>query len=328
MAAPPLRWGVLGPGGIAKSFVTALGEGTQQVLQAVGSRDLGRAQRFASEHGARAAYGSYADLLADPDVDIVYVATPHSEHRQQALDAMAAGKHVLVEKAFARNEREAADIVRAATSSGRFCAEAMWSRYLPHYDIVRQAVEGGLLGEVRQIIADHGQNLYPNGPRRMTDPALAAGALLDLGVYPVSFAAMLMPGDLRVDAVGKLTDLGVDKWESITLQGNEISAALSTTMLALTPNTAAVCGTEGRLEIDGWFYNPNTVRLVDADGDVLDEWTPPDRALGLRYEAAEAARCVSDGRTETSYMPPTETLRVMGLMDHVRAAIGVRYPGE
>lgn len=326
--APPLRWGILGTGQIASAFADALREGSRQTLAAVGSRDGGRAREFAGAHGVSASYGSYQELVDCPGVDIIYVASPHSEHHEHALLAIEAGKHVLVEKAFTRNTSEAREVVDAARSRQVYCAEAMWSRYLPHYDVVRQAVAGGLIGDVRAIVADHGQRLHPNGPQRLSDPGLAGGALLDLGVYPISFAAMLLPGDLKVDSVGALTDQGVDAWATVTLQNGCASATCVTTMLAQTANTAVVAGTGGRLEIDGWFYTPGTVRLVDGDGKVADEWSPEDRAHGLRYEAAEAARCVAAGRTESSYMPVDETLRVMRVMDDVRATLGVRYPGE
>lgn len=329
--AAPLRWGILGTGQIATAFADAVRSGTGQVLAAVGSRSEQRAASFATAHGMRASYGSYAELVADPDVDVVYVASPHSEHHAHALLAIGAGKHVLVEKSFTRNAAEAQDVVDAARAAGVYCAEAMWARYLPHWDVVRQAVAQGLIGEVRTIIADHGQRLFPSGPRRLADPELAGGALLDLGVYPVSFAAMLMPGELTVSTTGGLTEQGVDAWENITLTGAGRAAASAvcvSTMLTQTANTAVVAGTLGRLEIDGWFYQPNHVRLIDADGQVADEWRPDDTTHGLRYEAAEAARCVSAGRQETSYIPLAETLRVMRLMDQVRATLGVRYPGE
>ncbi|KNX37072.1 Gfo/Idh/MocA family protein [Luteipulveratus halotolerans] len=329
--APPLRWGVLGPGGIASSFVAALRAGTQQQVVAAGSRDLGRAQAFADRFGVASAYGSYEALVNDPDVDVVYVASPHSEHREHALLALEAGKHVLVEKAFARSRAEAQEVVGLARSKGLFCMEAMWARFLPHYDVVRQAVEGRLIGSLRTIVADHGQRLFPGGPERLSSPALAGGALLDLNVYPISFAAMLMPHITSVSATGVLTDEGVDEQENVTLHGpaGEMAVCIST-MSAQTANTAVVAGDSARVEIDGWFYQPNAVRLVEVGDVELDRYEPgaDDREHGLRYEAAEVARCISAGRTESEIMPLDETLRVMGLMDDVRRQLGVTFPGE
>ena len=328
--APALRWGVLGPGGIAASFVAALQAGTQQQVVAAGSRDLDRARSFTDRFGIARAHGSYEDLVADPDVDVVYVASPHSGHREHARLALAAGKHVLVEKAFTRNLTEAQEVVDLARSKSLFCMEAMWARFLPHYDVVLQSVEGGLLGRLRTVVADHGQMLYPGGPERLSSPALAGGALLDLNVYPISFAAMLLPQITSVSATGVLTDQGVDEQENVTLHGpaGEVAVCIST-MSAQTTNTAVVAGDSARLEIDGWFYQPNTVRLIEVGDEELDRYepAPDDREHGLRYEAAEVARCIAAGRTESEIMPLDETLRVMGLMDDVRRQLGVTFPG-
>lgn len=328
-AAPPLRWGVLGPGGIAHAFVAAFQSGTQQQLGAVGSRDLARAESFATEHGGARAHGSYEALVADPDVDVVYIASPHSGHHEHALLAIEAGKHVLVEKAFTRNGAEAREVVAAARARGVFCMEAMWARFLPHYDVVRQAVESGLLGRLQTVLADHGQLLYPDGPERLSSPALAGGALLDLGVYPISFAAMLIPEIIGVSAAGTLTNQGVDAQEVVTLSGlcGEVAACTST-MTAQTSNSAVVAGDSARIEIESWFYQPGAVRLVQAGDEELDRWSPTDHDHGLRYEAAEVARCVAEGRTESPLMSLDETVRVMDLMDEVRRQIGVTYPGE
>lgn len=329
MDAPSLRWGIIAPGGIARTFAQALTARTSQGIVAVGSRNVQRAQEFVDEFASGAtAYGSYGELVADDDVDVVYVASPHSEHRDHALLAIEAGKHVLVEKAFTRNAAEAREVLEAAERAGVFVMEAMWSRFLPHYDVIRQAIDAGLIGDVRWIAADHGQALYPEGPQRLSDPALAGGALLDLGIYPLSFAAMLMPQVDDVVATGILTPQGVDECETITLRGGGSIAGLGTTMATQTPNTAVVAGTEGRLELDGWFYFPTQVRLVSNDGEVLDTFDGADDLHALHFEAVEVARCISDGRRESPLMPHAETLRVMGLMDEIRRQLGVVYPGE
>lgn len=329
--SPVLRWGVLGAGGIASAMVTALAEGTRQQVVAVGSRDPDRARRFADRFSIPRAYGTYEDLLADPQVEAVHIATPHSEHHAHALMAIAAGKHVLVEKAFARNAAEAREVLVAARTAGVTCVEAMWSRFLPGYDIVRRSIEEGLLGEVRLIQADHGQLLYPDGPERLAQPALAGGALLDLGVYPLHLAAMVMPQIEQVHAVGTLTDLGVDEQESISLRdASGAVATLSACMSAATPTVASIAGTRARLELAGPFYRPTAIMCVDPAGTVLDTWTPgPDEArAGLHYEAVELARLAADGRQESALLPWAETERVMGLLDEIRAQLGVSLPGE
>jgi len=329
LTAPPVRWGILGPGNIARSFATALREGTRAEVVAVGSRSAERARDFADEFGVPAAYGSYEELVADPDVDVVYVASPHSEHRDHALLVLEAGKAVLVEKAFTRNAAEAREVLDAATERGLFAMEAMWSRFLPHMDVVRQAVESGLLGDVLTVMADHGQLLHPDGPERLSSPHLAGGSLLDLGVYPLSFTSMVLGPFTSVTAVGHLTDQGVDAQLGVTVTGAAGPLGLiGSSMVTKTPTTASVAGTSARLEIEGDFYGPQPVRLLTPGGEELDRYEPEVREHGFRFEAAEVARCLHDGALESPLMPHAETLRVMEAMDEVRRQVGVRYPGE
>jgi predicted dehydrogenase len=327
--APTLRWGILAPGWIAHNFASALRRGTRQEIVAIGSRTLDRAKSFADEFGAAKAYGSYAELVNDPQVDIVYVASPHSEHHRQTRLALEAGKPALVEKAFTRDAAEARDLIGLASSKNLFLLEAMWSRFLPHYDVIQQALQGGLIGDVTTVFADHGQHLYPGGPERLSSPDLAGGALLDLGVYPISFAAFVLGPFTSVTATGALTPQGVDSQESITVR-NEAGAlgVLHASMLAHSSTTASICGTDGRLDLGGPFYAPTWVRLHDRDGEVLDQYDPTGDVVhqGLRYEAAEASRCLTAGHLESPLLPLSETLRVMEAMDSVRAELGVRYP--
>ena len=331
MAAPPLRWGILAPGWIAGQFAAALRRGTRQRIAAVGSRNLDRARAFADEHGAPTAYGSYDALVDDPHVDIVYVASPHSEHHRQARLALEAGKPVLVEKAFTRNAAEARDLIDLARANGLFVLEGMWSRFLPHYDVIHQAVHDGLIGEVTTVFADHGQHLYPDGPDRLASPDLAGGALLDLAVYPISFADFVLGAFTTVTATGSLTDRGVDRQESVTV-ANAAGAlgVLHASMLAASPCSATICGTDGRLEIAGTFYLPSSVTLRDRDGQLIDRYDPTGDTAhqGLRYEAAEAARCLTAGAAESPLHPPATTLRIMHAMDEVRRQLGVHFPGE
>ncbi|GAA2172713.1 Gfo/Idh/MocA family oxidoreductase [Agrococcus versicolor] len=325
--APSLRWGILGPGGIASAMVDALQQGTGQQVVAVGSRSADRAAAFAQRHGI-AGSGDHDWLLAQ-DLDAIYVASPHSAHHEHALAAIDAGRAVLVEKAFTRNAGEAVEVLDAARDAGVAVAEAMWSRYLPGYDVVRQAVEQGVLGELRSVTADHGQLLWPDGPARLAEPALAGGALLDLGVYPIHLAAMLLPTVDAAHAVGALTPLGVDEQEVVTLTGpGGVLATCQASMSAKSPTAAVVAGTEARLELDGDFYRPTTIRLVAPDGEVLDAFEPQEREHGLRYEAVALARAVGAGALETPEVPWSETLRVMRILDDVRRQLGVVLPGE
>jgi predicted dehydrogenase len=331
MDAPAVRWGILAPGWIARLFCTALRQGTRQEIVAIGSRDHGRARAFADEFGAASAYGSYEELVNDPQVDIIYVASPHSEHHRQTRLALEAGKPVLVEKAFTRNAAEAHDLVTLARAKNLLLIEAMWARFLPHYDVIRQVVTDGLIGDVTAVFADHGQPLYPGGPERLASPDLAGGALLDLGVYPMSFAEFVLGPFSTITATGTLTNLGVDSQEAITVTNAAgAQGVLHASMLARSACTASVCGTTGRLDIGGPFYGPTWIRMYDRDDVLVDQHEKVTDAghMGLRYQAAEAARCLAAGETESSTFPLDATLRVMEAMDEVRAQLGVRYPGE
>lgn len=329
MQAPPLRWGVLGPGGIANTFADAVREGTRSRVVAVGSRSAERARAFADAHGIDRAHGSYAALVADADVDAVYVASPHSEHREHALLALRAGKPVLVEKAFARNLREADEVLAVAQAQGLLAAEAMWSHYLPHYDVVRRTVRAGTIGPVVLVEADHGQRLWPDGPSRLARADLAGGALLDLGVYPVAFADLVLGGLDDVTGRATLSEAGVDVTTSITAAGRGGGfAQLWCSMAAASACTARVVGTAGRIELDGRFYAPTVVRLIAPDGTVADTAVPQVTSHGFRYEVAEFARALTAGRTQTWSVPWEATRRVMAAMDAERDRVGVRYPGE
>jgi predicted dehydrogenase len=330
--APAIRWGIIAPGGIAHTFAEAVTVGTASRVVAVGSRSSERARDFADEFAIQTAYGSYEELVADDEVDAVYVASPHSEHRDHALLAIEAGKPVLVEKAFARNAAEARQVILAAEARGLLVMEAMWSCFLPHYDVVRHVVESGLIGDIVAVFADHGQCLYPDGPARLAQPELAGGALLDLGVYPVAFADLVLGAPERLTATGTLTDLGVDATTTITVTGaGGAHGVLSCTMAAVTPGTAVIAGTEARLELSGAFYGAGSgIRLVNRANEVIDEHDGglPEDLRGFSYEAAEFARCLLAGETESPIMPHATTLRVMETMDEVRRQIGVTYPRE
>ncbi|HYN56509.1 MAG TPA: Gfo/Idh/MocA family oxidoreductase [Motilibacterales bacterium] len=326
-SAPALRWGVLGAGGIASVFTEAVTQHTESRMVAVGSRDQDRAEEFASRHSIPAAHGSYEALVTDPDVEVVYVASPHSEHLEHALLAIAAGKHVLVEKAFTVNATEAQQVFDAARAAGVFVMEAMWTRFLPHVVVMRDVLARREIGDLVGVIADHGQNMgHHPATHRLHDLALAGGALLDLGVYPVSFSHDLFGVPDRVSAIGALTETGVDGQVSIALGFSERQASLHTTLHANTATTAVVFGTHGRMEIEGRFYAPTRFRVVRDDG---THWTFDGTVdAGMQYEAAEVARCVSAGLPESPLMTWQGTLEVMRTMDEVRRRIGLVYPSE
>jgi len=328
--APPLKWGIIAPGGIANKFADAVRDFTAGTVVAVGSRDAGRAADFAEGHGIPRSYGSYADLVADDEVEAVYVASPHSGHREHALLAINAGKHVLIEKALARNSSEVEDIFAAAQQHRVFAMEAMWTRHLPHMAEVLRRVADGAIGEIVTLAADHGQALDLPNDHRLKSPELAGGALLDLGVYPIAFCVDLLGAPVEVKALGRLTDTGVDGHVSLVLDyGGKTLAVLDTTLWTKTPTTAVVSGTEGSIEIDGDFYAPNRTRLRKADRSrtVVEEWGGP-IDNGFQFEAAEVARCVADGKQESARMTWASSRAVIGVLDEARRQVGVRYPGE
>lgn len=327
---PPstLRWGILGPGGIARAFTGDLRTAGLEVA-AVGSRRQETAEAFASDFGIAHAHGSYEDLVADPDVDIVYVATPHPMHAANALLAIEAGKHVLVEKPFTLNAAEAADVRDAAAARGVLAMEAMWTRYLPHMVRIRELVATGALGEVRAVMADHTQLLPSDPAHRINALELGGGALLDLGVYPISFAWDILGAPLSIAASARLGDAGSDT-EVATVMAHE-SGALSTTLSASRaagPNTATVIGTEARIEIDRVWYSATSFRVVGPDGAVREEYRSDIEGRGMQYQALAAERLIGEGRTDSDILPIDETVAIMETLDEIRELVGVRYPGE
>lgn len=324
--APAVRWGILAAGGIARRFAREIPALTASTVLAVGSRSTERAADFAAELHVPRAYGSYEDLVADADVDAVYIASPHSEHRDHALLALEAGKPVLVEKAFTRNAAEAREVFDVAAARGLFAIEAMWARFLPHYRAVVDAVHAGVIGEVLAVHAQHGQ-LLVGGNERLWNPELAGGALLDVGVYPISFAHALLGVPDQVHAFGTLTDRGVDAAETVVLRYGDRTVAVAEAALdARMDNAATIAGTLGRISIAGTFYAPTTVRLELHDGTVQE--LPRQHEGGFQYEAAEAARRIAAGDTSSPLMSWTGSVEVMEIMDEIRAQLGVRYPGE
>ena len=329
-SAPARRWGILAPGGIARAFAYAVRTHTGQQLVAAGSRSWQRAQAFADEFEIPRAYGSYQELVDDPEVDIVYVSSPHSEHRDHALLAISAGKHVLVEKAFTQNAAQAKEVFDAAAAAGVVALEAMWSRYLPHYDVIRQLLADGALGDLVTVTADHGQYFDFDPNFRLFNPQLAGGALLDLGIYPISFASFVQGPPTAVQATGTLAATGVDGQVSAVLTNAAgLHALVNTTLFAKSPTVASITGTQARIEIPGDFYMPQPITLIDRDGErrVWDA-NPVPRHEGLAYEAAELARVVSEGRPGSDLLPAAETLAILETIDEIRRQVGAALPGD
>jgi predicted dehydrogenase len=329
-SAPALRWGILGPGHIARAFAFATHTHTRQQLVAVGSRTLDRAAAFAQSYGIERAYGSYEQLVDDPMVDVVYVCTPHAYHREHALLAIAAGKPVLVEKAFTQNAKQAEQVFAAGRQAGVAVQEAMWSRFLPHFDVVRQVLADGLLGDVIALTADHG-SFFPFDPEhRLYNPNLAGGALLDVGIYPISFASFVQGAPEHIAAFGRKTVTGVDGIVSaVLISPDGVHAQIGTGLFAKTPTTATVSGTAARLEIPADFYKPQPVRVIHRDRRELTwDVNPYPGHEGLAFEIAEMARVVAEGQLESPLMPASETVSILKTVDEIRRQLDVVLPGD
>jgi predicted dehydrogenase len=319
MAASQTRWGILGTGLIASTFAADLALTDSGVVAAVGSRSQESADRFGDEFGVANRHADYESLVAETEVDVVYVATPHPMHRENAILALEAGKPVLVEKAFAMNADEAREIVAVARREGLFAMEAMWTRFLPHVRQVRDWLTQGALGEIVTVTADHGQWFAEDRDFRLFAPELGGGALLDLGVYPVSFASMVLGTPSRVLSMVDPAFTGVDAQTSM-LFGYEsgAQAVLTCTLRAKSPTTASIVGTEARIEIEGDFYAPATVKLIPREGEpTVIESTHEGR--GLRHEADEVSVRLAAGDLESPLMTLDETISIMETMDTVLA---------
>ena len=320
-------WGILGPGGIARAFAKDLTFLEGHTIGAVGSRSLANAQVFANDFGGTA-YGSYEELVNDSTIDAIYVATPHPAHHDNVNLALNAGKPVLCEKPFAVNAAEAQAMVDAASHNKVALMEAMWARFLPHYAKVREIIASGVLGPILSIHADHGQRLADQNIPRLVDPHLAGGALLDLGIYPISFAHMILGNPLSINSSAVMTDKGVDAQTSmIFTYENGAQSVLTTTMIEQTPCRAVVAGLHGWLKIDRTFYNPASMRVILNDGSVT-QYPSTYTGHGLREQAESFKRLVQSGKLESEILSWQDTIDIMKTMDAVREQIGLKYPFE
>ncbi len=320
-------WGILGPGGIARAFAKDITLLEGHTIGAVGSRSIDNAHSFAKDFGGTA-YGSYEQLVKDPTIDAIYVATPHPAHHDNVILALSAGKPVLCEKPFAVNAGEAQAMVDAAAKNKVALMEAMWARFLPHYSKVREIIASGVLGPILSIHADHGQRLADQNIPRLVEPHLAGGALLDLGIYPISFAHMILGNPASITSSAIMTNKGVDAQTSMifTYQSGAQSV-LTTTMIEQTPCRAVVAGLHGWLEIDRTFYNPASMRVVLNDGTVT-QYPNTYTGHGLREQAESFKQLVQTGKVQSEILSWQDTIDIMKTMDAVREQIGLKYPFE
>ncbi|HEX7538043.1 MAG TPA: Gfo/Idh/MocA family oxidoreductase [Dermatophilaceae bacterium] len=323
-AGRPIHWGFLGAGGIAAVMAADLRHGNN-ILYSVGARDAGRAAAFAARFGASRSHGSYRAVIEDPDVDIVYVATTHPFHREQALMAVEAGKPVLIEKPLALNAAQAREVLTAARERRVFAMEAVWMRANPLIVRAREMVAGGVIGDVVAVHADFSIGLDFDPAHRLYDLANGGGALLDLGVYPMHFAWLFLGRPDTQQVLGTLSPSGSDA--TVAMQWGYASGAtaqLRCATTARTPGRAAIAGTTGWISVGPWFLNPE--RLVVTTSEGVSRVESEERGYGPQIEEVE--RCLRAGLLESPLAPHADTIAVLELIDQARADLGVLYPSE
>ena len=320
-----IRWGILGTGKIARAFATALQNTPGAHLAAVASRSIGTARSFASDFGNPQAFGSYQDLAAFPGIDIVYIATPHPMHAANALLCLENGKAVLCEKPFTMNRREAEQVVALARARKLFLMEAMWTRFMPALAEVRRIVASGEIGAVHQVSADFGFAATTDPAHRVNNPALGGGALLDLGIYPLSIAAALLGPVRSVRAQAILGPTGVDIQTGFTLLHEAGGMSVCACSLsARTPAELSISGSLGHVRMNTMFHRATSITVSTEQG--TRTLATPYQGNGYVHEAEEAQRCLRAGLLESPGMPLDETLALMGVLDDIGMQIGLQYP--
>ena len=319
-----IRWGILGPGTIAARFAEGMRDVTDGSVVAVASRSPERAGAFAERFDVPARYGSYDALVGDDDVDVVYVATPHAQHEAHALLCIEAGKHVLCEKPFALSAAQADRMASAARAAGVFLMEAMWSRFLPAYRILADLLADATIGQPQVVEADFGFRMPVIPDHRLFDPALGGGALLDLGVYPLQLASMVLGRPQGVLADGIVGETGVDEVvAALTRHPGGGIGVLKAAIRADLACTARITGTDGWIDLPAFMHCPTS--LTVSDREVVDASFEGE---GLRFQVEEVHCCLAAGLRESTVMPLDETVALASVLDQVRAQLGVRYPGE
>lgn len=320
-----MKVGIIGTGAIASAMAETLGRMKDAEPYAVASREEKKAEAFARKWGFKKYYGSYRELAEDSETELIYIATPHSCHCGDAELCIENGKPVLCEKAFTGNAAQAKKIISLAEEKGVFLSEAMWTRYLPGRAVMERIIAGGEIGEVRMVTANFGGNLAD--VRRITDPALAGGALLDLGIYPLTFAVMVLGKEIEdiVSSCAKF-ETGVDAQNAIILKyKNGALASLQSSALSGMDQQGIVYGTGGYLIVED-VHNIRSVKVYDTERRFIREERAPEQITGYEYEVEAAARAVREGKTECKEMPHKDSIFMMELMDRLRREWGIIYP--
>ena len=322
-----VNFAILAPGHIAQSMARAVSEIPEIRPYAVASRDYERARSFADRWDYERAYGSYEEMLKDPLVELVYVASPHSHHYQHAKLCLEHGKHVLVEKAFTVNAAQARELVELSHQKGLLLAEAMWTRYMPSRGMLQELIDSGIIGEISSLTANLGYEL--SGKQRLTEPSLAGGALLDLGVYPINFALMFIKGEVKeVNTSAVMSPKGVDLVNSITLTFEDGKmAVLHSNMRARTNRLGVIYGSRGYIEVEN-INNCQEICVYDLNGSLVSRTGVPEQINGYEYEVLSCIRALEDHQLQCPEMPHSEILRVMELLDEIRSRWNMQFPCE
>lgn len=322
-----IKFGILATGNIANSMAKAVQNLEEIACCAAASRTYEKAKAFADKWGFQKAYGSYEELVNDPEVDLIYVASPHSHHYEHAKLCLEHGKHVLLEKAFTVNVSQAEELIALSERKGLLLAEAFWPRYMPTRKMLDDLIAQGTIGEVQAVMADFGAPL--SHVERMWNPNLAGGALLDLGVYPINFALQIFPGQVKsIQSDAVMSPQGVDYMNGITLtfDDNRI-AVLHSNMLACMGNRGVVYGDKGFIELYE-INNPKEIRVFNQNKELIASYPAPEQINGYEYEALACVRAIEAGQIECEEMPHSETLRLMKILDTVREQWGFKLPCE
>ena len=322
-----MKLAILGPGRIADKVAQTLVQLPEMECYAVASRTPGKAAAFAEKFGFAKVYTSYGEMLSDPNVELVYITTPHSHHYEQICLCLEHGKHVICEKAFTINAEQARKVRSLAAEKGLYVAEAIWTRYMPSRQLIDRILESGVIGRVNTLTANLSYNVAYK--TRLTDPALAGGALLDIGIYGLNFALMHFGDDIeRIESSVRLTDTGVDAMETMTcFYRDGRMAVLTHSIYCRSDRKGIIHGDKGYLVVEN-INNPQSVSVYDDNDKLLAYYEVPRQISGYEYEFQEAVRCIREGKLESDSMPMDRTVQVMELMDSLRKQWGVVYPQE
>lgn len=324
----PIRWGILGCGRIANKFAEALQKTNDSILLAAAARDANRAKAFSQKWNFRKFYGSYKELVSDPDVDVIYIATPHSYHFAHAKFCLEAGKHVLCEKPFTINIQQLKVLIHLSKKQKLFLMEALWSKFLPGIIKIKEIIDSGTIGDIISMDVDFGIHFPYDPEHRIYNPLLAGGALLDIGIYPLFLSLYYFGKPEVIKAHSVLNDNHIDLTTSIITQSkNGTVCNLTSSTQANTPVKARIFGTKGNIEFNNWWFTPVdiTLRIDGKDEEVLKF---PPIVNGYEYEAIETVKCLREGKTESEIMPFVFSLMLMEQMDDIRNMTGITYPAE